>query len=298
MWKRPRTWVTLALLVLLNVVAWDIRPQALEIPGVIPLYSHQTETGIERIVLRPARFYFDSVWYSYAVALFIGLVLPIALARLLIWLWRALSREKKRVVAAWLVLIVVCNVVAWDLATFFDDMVIGIPLYKSQDGTGNIQYTGILPGIPFLGPLTSYALSFLIGIGLPLAALWFWLRRQRGQAVTPVSSDLPLGQQVLALLALLVVFNVLAWDWAESTEKDSLVVVTGERETRESNGFSRYTAIYYSGVAPGVRFADKGASVLASFFVGEILPLLIAPALFRRRRLRAVPLPPVAGAPR
>jgi hypothetical protein len=80
MWKRRETWIAIALMFLLNILAWDIRTGPQVRAGAIPLYEHQVATGIEYTVLRPARFYLDSVWYSYAVALFIGLALPFLLA--------------------------------------------------------------------------------------------------------------------------------------------------------------------------------------------------------------------------
>lgn len=309
MWRRGRTWLTLALLVLLNMVAWDIRTTPQQHPSVIPLYQSLKDGVTQYTDLKPDAFYFGSVWYSYAVAVFIGFVLPFILAPLLPWLWhrrksfargiwRLFDTRKKRAVAFWLVVLAACNVLAWDVMTFSYENDFGIPLYKSFTSYGTENYTSIVPGIRIYGRVVSYALSILVGIGLPLTALWLWRRKRDGLAIAPSIENLPLGRRMLALLALLVVFNVLAWDWAESRTKDELVIVFDQVSREEPTGFSYRSASYYVGIAPGIRFADMGTSVAASFFIGEILPFLLMAALSRRRQPPTLPLPPIAGAPR
>lgn len=296
MWKRPRTWVTLAVMVWLNFVAWSIRTSLKQSIGAIQLYQHKVGDGTEYTTLAPSYFFFDSVWFSYVAAVFIGFALPIILARFLPLLWH--RRRKMGGVAAWLILLVICNALAWEKVTFLDEMAAGIPLYKTVNSYSNIEYTGIVPRIRVVSWATAYALSYFVSLAVPLAALWLWRRKQKGQPLAPGVPNLPLGPGVLALLVLLTVFNVLAWDWKESSEKNDIAIVLRERTTEERIGFTPYTVTYYSGIAAGIRFAETSTSILASFFVGEILPLLIAPALFRRRRPLAIPLPPVTGAPR
>ena len=203
-----------------------------------------------------------------------------------------------------LTLLVVCNVVAWDVVTFLDEMVVGIPFYKSIDSYGNTQYTGIVPGIRVFGRTTSYALSFLVGIVLPFVAPWLWWRKRKNQKTGSTETaggsgrKLPTGQSVLASFALLIGLNVLAWDWINTDDKASLYIVATQEHRTYSEGFIRLEGMQYTGIAPGICFQDRGVSIAASFFVGEILPFLLAPMLFRRRQPVVLPQRPVAGAPR
>lgn len=315
MWKRPRTWITLALLILLNMVAWDIRTAPHQYPGVIPLYQQQKDGVTQYTDLKPDGFYFGSIWFSWCVSLFIGFVLPFLVAHLLPWLWhrrkhlmpsiwRVLDSRKKRVIVACLVLLVALNVLAWDIKTSPFEVTGPITLYQQGvEADGTAQYTQIWPGkIVRQSPWLTYAWAVFVGFILPFAPVmlpWLWRRFRHGPGRSTSSSAQ--GSKVgaaVATLVLLVGFNVLAWDWVESRDKNELVLAFEEGSREEPNGFSYRSVTYYAGIAPGIRFADKGTSVLASFFVGEILPLLLVTALFRRRQPPALPLPPVAGAPR
>lgn len=295
MWKRPRTWATLALLIWLNFVAWSVRTSLKQSIGAIPLYQHKVDDGIEYTTLAPSYFFFDSIWFSYIAALLIGLALPVILVRFLHLLWH--RRQRMGRIAAGLVLLVICNVLAWDVMTFLDAMPIGIPLYKTINSYNNIEYTGIVPGIKMFSWAASYALSFLISLGVPLFALWLWRRNQRQPEATG-TRNVPAGVRALALLPIFVAFNMLAWDWAQSSEKGELFLVLEEGLARANVGLQYYDVKSYSGIAPGIRFQNKATSVLVCLFVGEILPFLLVIALFRRWKPPALPLPPVAGAPR
>lgn len=305
----------LALLVLLNIAAWDIRTAPQQHAGVIPLYQHQQDGVTQYTDLKPDSFYYRSIWYSWAVALFTGFVLPFIVAYLLPWLWhrrkhlmrgiwRALDSRKKRAIATCVVLFVVLNILAWDIKTSPFEVAGHITLYQHKmEADGTAPYTQLWPSkIVYQNPWLTYGWAIFVGFVLPFAPVvlpWLWRRLRQGPGRS-TSSSLQ-GSKVgaaLGTLTLLIAFNVLAWDWAESSQKGELLIVLEERVARENVGFQRYDATYYSGIAPGIRFPDVGTSVLASFFVGEILPFLLAIALFRRRQPPALPLPPVAGAPR
>lgn len=217
MWKWRRAWITLALLILLNPVAWDVRTVPQDHGGFITLYQHQANEGSEYTTLRPARFYLDSIWYSYAVALFVGAGLPFLLPRFLPWSWR--RRHSL---------------------------------------------------VPYLAKAAPFAVWLgRHGIDAFFAFLKFVLLIMAG-----LVGALRLSARLWGVLALLIVFNVLAWDWIKPITDNDL------------------------GIRPGVVVGDTWVSVLASLFVGEIIPLILAVALFRRRQLPDIPPAPVPGAPR
>ncbi|MBN8738646.1 MAG: hypothetical protein BGP24_12010 [Lysobacterales bacterium 69-70] len=241
MWKRRRTWTTLALLILLNLLAWDIRTDPQAYAAYIQLHQHPVKNGVEYTALRPARFYFDSVWYSYAVALLVGFGLPFLLPRLLPWAW-----QKRHVLA-----------------------------YYIHKAAPHAAWLGRHSVNVFFAFLKVVLLLMMGLVGALRASGKLWV-----------------------VVALLIVFNVLAWDWKKTREKDELLLVLQERQTETDAGFTRYIATHYYGIAPGISLPDRDTSIFASVLVGEVLPFLVLPSLVRRRRPLVIPQPPVVGAPR
>jgi hypothetical protein len=170
------------------------------------------------------------------------------------------------------------NVFVWDVTSLPHQTKFGILLYKGLGSNGEAYFTSIVPGIRTHGPGIAWALSILVGVVLPLVFFLIWQRRQKrpdiGWAGAAGVPKLSLGPPFLILLPLLVVLNILAWDWVKFPSDSDL------------------------GITPGINLGTTSGSVIASFFVGEILPLVLAAALFRRRQPPALPLAPVTGAPR
>jgi hypothetical protein len=323
MWKRGRTWLTIALLVWLNIVAWSIRTSPKRYTGVITLREYQVpaqgqaQATAEYTTLAPS-YFFGPTWFSYAVALFIGFGLPFILPRLVPWLWhrgKATVRKLRgtptgRKIVVWLVLLAICNFLAWEIVRLPYEDNAALSLYRQVDD-GAVWYTYLLPTLKFHSPGFSYALAAFLGFGLPFLVppllIWLWRRLRRLFGAQPVSRETrptfsPMqgkkGGVVVAVLTLFVAFNVLAWDWGASANKGEISLVLWQRENAEMTGRS-YGVLYY-GITPGIRVGSAGISWALSAFVGEILPFLLAPALVRRWRRPppALPLPPVAGAPR
>lgn len=201
-----------------------------------------------------------------------------------------------------LALLIVCNVLAWKIIRSPVEYHGLLTLY-SRSLEYSTEYRILLPRWEVFSPLASHVLSLLIGVALPFAVLWLWRRKEITSKVSYKNASgngrkLPVGGSVLALLMLLILLNVLAWDWVSTDDKASLYIVLGQEQRTYRQSVISLDVTQYTGIAPGIRFQDKGVSIAASFFVGEILPFLLAPTLFRRRQSVALPLPPVAGAPR
>lgn len=316
MWKRWTTWTTLALLVWFNFVAWSIRTSPKQYAGVITLREHQVQAQgqaqavTEYTTLAPS-YFVGPTWFSYVLALVIGFGLPFILPRLVPWLWRRGKPLVQRLrgtpagrkIAVRLALLVICNVLAWNIVSLrFEDETV-LPLYHRQVGD-TVWYTYLLPAVGFHSVGVSYALAAFFGFGLPFLlprlTAWLWRRRPWRQPGSTGVARRPMGGSktgaAVALLALLVVCNVVAWDWVNSDERDGGFIVLSKKET-DSDWSSRRTVVY-SGIAPSVVVENLPVSLALSFFVGEVLPFLLLPALRRRRPPPTLPLPPVAGAPR
>lgn len=321
MWKRGTTWATLALLVWFNFMVWNVYTSYGEYTGAITLREHQIQAqgqadAVTQYTRLAPSYFFGPLWFSYALALFIGFGLPFILPRLVPWLWRRGKPLVQRLwgtpagwkIAVCLVLLVVCNFLAWNVKESVDDYPGVISLSRDHPGSSP-DYILLLPAWMGFGGLgRSYAVAALIGFGLPFLlphlVPWLWRRLSRLYQQPPMAGEIrpALNPQqgkksggVLAGLALFVAFNVVAWDWAESNSKDGVVIVLGEKET--GDGWYGRQTLYY-GVNPGVLLSGPGVSFVLSFFVGEILPFLLLPSLRRRRPPPALALPPVAGAPR
>jgi len=301
MWKRPRVWVTLALLVLLNIVAWDIVKTPFDLDGYITLYERATPLPElpdtkEYAHLLPGRLFFGSRWFSYLVAAFIGFGLPFILPRLLTWLWHRIQRVSRRAILVWLSLFVICNVLAWDVIDWPREDPDLVYLYQSQQGK-EIAYTYLVPRLIFHSVKVSYItatfLGFVLPFLLPRLLLWLW----RAPRMLRAAGGAGIGALV-ALIGLLIALNVLAWNWTESTFETDVTIVFGAEERTDESIRGRPDRLYYYGLTPGAYVHSEGTSILLAFAVGEILPFMLAGALLRRRQPLGVPLPPVAGAPR
>jgi hypothetical protein len=303
MWKRWHTWAILALIVLLNIVAWRIQKAPQEVSGAITLYQHvptATETigAKEYVLFLPRSLLLGGWWVSYFFAAFIGFGLPFILPRLVPWLWRQRQRVRPQVALVWVPLLIVCNFLAWRFIDWPDNGPTVIPLYQSRLGP-DAAYLYLAPRFfIFRSPMASYVLAVFIGT-LPILVRWLWrLPRPRPGEARRIWNPLrgKTRGAILGALALFAAFNVLAWDWVQSDQRSMVPLVLSETEPTAGR-YSRRTL--YSGIAPGFVVHSEGVSWGLSFFVGEILPFLLLPVLSKGRRPPpALPLPPVAGAPR